>query len=123
MCTNLVEITGIEPVVTEVGGFTVHCITIDASSPLFWCPRSDSNRHAFRRQNLNLVRLPISPPGHYSSLLKAHIRSLHHQQVPQCPVVSVKLSQLRVTGNNSNNTFNSSYNLAISCLLMFIKGV
>jgi hypothetical protein len=30
---NLVEITGIEPVVPEGGGFTVHCITIDASSP------------------------------------------------------------------------------------------
>jgi hypothetical protein len=29
----LVEITGIEPVVPEGGGFTVHCITIDASSP------------------------------------------------------------------------------------------
>ena len=30
---NLVENTGIEPVVPEGGGFTVHCITIDASSP------------------------------------------------------------------------------------------
>ena len=30
----LVENTGIEPVVPEGGGFTVHCITIDASSPL-----------------------------------------------------------------------------------------
>ena len=30
---NLVEITGIEPVVGKPGGFTVHCITIDASSP------------------------------------------------------------------------------------------
>jgi hypothetical protein len=28
-----VETTGIEPVVPEGGGFTVHCITIDASSP------------------------------------------------------------------------------------------
>ena len=28
-----------------------------------WCPGSDSNRHIFLRQNLNLVRLPISPPG------------------------------------------------------------
>jgi len=32
---NLVENTGIEPVVPEGGGFTVHCITIDASSPLY----------------------------------------------------------------------------------------
>ena len=30
---NLVECTGIEPVVPEGGGFTVHCITIDASTP------------------------------------------------------------------------------------------
>jgi hypothetical protein len=29
----MVENTGIEPVVPEGGGFTVHCITIDASSP------------------------------------------------------------------------------------------
>ena len=29
----LVEIPGIEPGVPEGGGFTVHCITIDASSP------------------------------------------------------------------------------------------
>ena len=30
---GLVEITGIEPVVPEGGGFTIHGITIDASSP------------------------------------------------------------------------------------------
>lgn len=28
-----------------------------------WCPGRDSNPHAARRQNLNLLRLPISPPG------------------------------------------------------------
>jgi hypothetical protein len=26
-----------------------------------WCERRDSNPHALRRQNLNLVRLPIPP--------------------------------------------------------------
>ncbi|CCF67965.1 hypothetical protein XAPC_1666 [Xanthomonas citri pv. punicae str. LMG 859] len=26
-----------------------------------WCERGDSNPHALRRQNLNLVRLPIPP--------------------------------------------------------------
>ncbi len=26
-----------------------------------WCERGDSNPHTFRRQNLNLVRLPIPP--------------------------------------------------------------
>jgi hypothetical protein len=30
---NLVGCTGIEPVVPEDGGFTVHCITIDAYNP------------------------------------------------------------------------------------------
>jgi hypothetical protein len=30
---NLVEYPGIEPGVPEGGGFTVHCITIDASTP------------------------------------------------------------------------------------------
>jgi hypothetical protein len=33
---NLVEILGIEPSMPEGGGFTVHCITIDASSPLYF---------------------------------------------------------------------------------------
>ena len=28
---------------------------------LTWCGRRDSNSHTLRRQNLNLVRLPISP--------------------------------------------------------------
>ena len=30
-----------------------------------WCGRRDLNPHAQRRQNLNLVRLPISPRPHY----------------------------------------------------------
>ena len=33
-----------------------------------WCPEEDSNLHASRRQNLNLVRLPISPSGQRSPL-------------------------------------------------------
>jgi hypothetical protein len=32
-CINLVEYPGIEPGMPEGGGFTVHCITIDASTP------------------------------------------------------------------------------------------
>ena len=31
----MVEYPGIEPGVPEGGGFTVHCITIDASTPMF----------------------------------------------------------------------------------------
>jgi hypothetical protein len=34
-----------------------------------WCPGRDSNPHTFRRQNLNLVRLPISPPGQAARIL------------------------------------------------------
>ena len=30
----------------------------------FWCGWRDLNPHALRRQNLNLVRLPISPHPH-----------------------------------------------------------
>ena len=39
----LVENTGIEPVVPEDGGFTIHCITIDASSPLLVTHSEESN--------------------------------------------------------------------------------
>ena len=31
-----------------------------------WCERRDSNSHTSRRQNLNLVRLPIPPRSHFS---------------------------------------------------------
>ena len=31
------------------------------SAPPIWCGRRDLNPHAFRRQNLNLVRLPVPP--------------------------------------------------------------
>lgn len=31
---------------------------------VMWCARPDSNRHAVKRQDLNLVRLPISPLAH-----------------------------------------------------------
>ena len=42
MSMNLVEMTGIEPVVTEVGRFTVSCHTITAASPeLFGGPSRD----------------------------------------------------------------------------------
>ncbi len=40
---------------------------IDEKKPLkggVWCGRRDSNSHTSRRQNLNLVRLPISPRPH-----------------------------------------------------------
>ena len=32
----MVEYPGIEPGVPEGGGFTIHCITIDASTPLVY---------------------------------------------------------------------------------------
>ena len=39
----MVEMIGIEPIVTEVGGFTVPCHTIAAASPLYWSRWQDSN--------------------------------------------------------------------------------
>ena len=60
----LVEITGIEPVVPLGGGFTVHCITIDASSPYCWCPGRDSNSQSLRQWLLRPPCLPIPPSGH-----------------------------------------------------------
>jgi hypothetical protein len=52
---HLVEYPGIEPGVPEGGGFTVHCITIDASTPMKvrYLPRIGSTCNfpiAFRRQ-------------------------------------------------------------------------
>ncbi len=37
--------------------------------PLIWCGRRDLNSHTLRRQNLNLVRLPISPLPHFVSII------------------------------------------------------
>ena len=51
---DLVEYPGIEPGVPEDGGFTVHCITIDASTPYY------------------LVRVPGLEPG---SLAAADFKS------------------------------------------------
>ena len=47
MPLNLVENTGIEPVVTEVGGFTVPCHTIAADSPKYeWAFHPMGSRRA-----------------------------------------------------------------------------
>ena len=35
-----------------------------SGQPITWCGWRDLNPHALRRQNLNLVRLPISPHPH-----------------------------------------------------------
>jgi len=37
----LVEYPGIEPGVVKTGGFTIHCITVDASTPINWFPYYD----------------------------------------------------------------------------------
>ena len=50
-----------------------------------WCPRSDSNRHGFLRQNLNLVRLPISPPGHFCILVNFGSLAKAFQQLTTLP--------------------------------------
>jgi hypothetical protein len=59
---NLVEITGIEPVVPEGGGFTVHCITIDASSPLL-VPRERLELSILAAVASKTTVYTIPPPG------------------------------------------------------------
>lgn len=44
--------------------YAVHTASRDNYRFVMWCARPDSNRHAVRRQDLNLVRLPISPLAH-----------------------------------------------------------
>lgn len=44
--------------------YAVHTASRDNTRFVMWCARPDSNRHAVKRQDLNLVRLPISPLAH-----------------------------------------------------------
>lgn len=44
--------------------YAVHIASRDNTRFVMWCARPDSNRHAVKRQDLNLVRLPISPLAH-----------------------------------------------------------
>lgn len=44
--------------------YAVHIASRDNARFAMWCARPDSNRHAVKRQDLNLVRLPISPLAH-----------------------------------------------------------
>lgn len=44
--------------------YAVHTASRDNNRFVMWCARPDSNRHAVKRQDLNLVRLPISPLAH-----------------------------------------------------------
>jgi hypothetical protein len=64
-----------------------------------WCPGRDSNPHTFRRQNLNLVRLPISPPGqaggfYHRSLLPPYTLAAHARrplrELPGCLLSSAR---------------------------------
>src|SRR6185295_4344903 len=48
-----------------------------------WCERRDSNPHALRRQNLNLVRLPIPPLSqHIDCNIITNTRQLRTQVEP-----------------------------------------
>ena len=51
------------------GGFTVHCITIDASSPYCWCPGRDSNSQSLRQW---LLRPPCIPFHHLGITILKH---------------------------------------------------
>ena len=39
---------------------------------IFWCSEAGSNRHAFRRQILSLMSIPISPSEHYTFTLLSY---------------------------------------------------
>ena len=45
---------------------------------ILWCPGRDSNSYTLRRQNLNLVRLPISPPGQVQTIARQDSNTLMH---------------------------------------------
>ena len=48
---------------------THFCNDLLSSFHNVWCPWRDSNPHAVRRQDLNLVRLPIPPHGQNNGLI------------------------------------------------------
>ena len=54
----------------------------------FWCERRDSNPHAFRRQNLNLVRLPIPPLSPCSQCTSATHYAAHPSQPVDCNIIA-----------------------------------
>ena len=50
--------------------YALHTASRDNNRFAMWCARPDSNRHAVKRQDLNLVRLPISPSPHEQRILQ-----------------------------------------------------
>src|SRR5574341_2020085 len=59
----------------------------------YWCEGRDSNPHAFRRQILSLVRLPIPPPSQKESTYYSHrgggsLRELPGRVAPSAGIVA-----------------------------------
>src|SRR5690625_2408666 len=57
---------------------------------LIWCERRDSNSHTSRRQNLNLVRLPI-PPRSQKRKLYSLINTIASSRGGQLCLAAVRL--------------------------------
>ena len=47
---------------------------------MLWCAGGDLNPYAFRRQDLNLVRLPISPPALLEGVPLLTLRRVGHSR-------------------------------------------
>ncbi len=80
--------------------YALHTASRDNNRFAMWCARPDSNRHAVKRQDLNLVRLPISPLAHcgvHCTEEHAEVRALFVFQIAadsfgQCAAGSVVFS-------------------------------
>ena len=72
---TLVEITGIEPVVALAGGFTVHCITVDASSPNM-VPQGRLELPRLSTMASKTIVSTIPPPGQKLSIVKYYVQIL-----------------------------------------------
>ena len=75
---NMAGVPGFEP---GNAGIKNRCLTawrypIRTTLTGEWCGRRDLNSHTLRRQNLNLVRLPISPLPHIERFQMGWLKGL-----------------------------------------------
>ena len=59
---QMVSRAGIEPARRSTG-FSAHACLPNSTTWTYWCPPRESNSHAFKRQCLKLLRLPVPPDG------------------------------------------------------------
>ena len=78
-----------------------------------WCPRRDSNPHAFQRLILSQVRLPVPPPGHVNKTVKRYALktlALRPMTQPRClvPMVGLEPTHLSAPDFESGASTNST---------------